>query len=213
LSRYLNCILCGAITDEYFQFRDIDYYRCSYCRSVMMHPYFYPEPEMEKARYDQHQNDVHDPAYRGFVKPMVERITGYYPPESSALDYGAGHGPVITEMLKESGYQPELFDIYYHNDRTVLSRTYDFIFCSEVIEHFRDPRREFVLLRSLLKPKGSLFCMTELFNDELYFEKWHYKNDPTHLFFYHEKALYWIKDYFSFKNLHIDNRVIHFTVD
>ncbi len=213
MGQYFNCMLCGAITDEYFQFRGIDYYRCSYCCSVMMHPFFYPDPEHEKARYDQHHNDVYDPGYRNFVKPLVERITKHYKPESSALDYGAGHGPVITEMLKESGYWPLLFDIYYHNDRKVLSKTYDFIFCSEVIEHFRDPRREFVLLRSLIKPKGSLFCMTELFNDKINFATWHYKNDPTHLFFYHEKALHWIKDFFSFKELFIDNRVIHFTVD
>jgi len=165
---------------------------------------------MEKQRYDQHDNDPEDTGYRRFVSPLVKKVAENFSSGAKGLDYGAGPGPVAARLLGDNGYAVELYDPYYHPDKSPLLKKYDFIICSEVIEHFRDPAKEFRLLRSLLLPKGSLLCLTEILSDNLDFKQWHYKNDPTHVFFYHQQALFHIRDKYKFSNLTIDKRLVCF---
>ncbi len=178
----------------------------------MMDPAVHLPPEAEKSRYDEHNNDVNDAGYRNFVKPLVDTVLSKFTPGAAGLDYGAGPGPVAAVMLKEKGYQVELFDPYYWSDSRLLEKKYDFIICCEVIEHFYWPAREFHLLRSLLRPGGSLMCMTETIDDTFDFGQWYYKNDPTHVFFYHPRALRWIKEKYEFSILTVRKRVIHLEV-
>ncbi len=212
MTQSILCTLCGSLANFYARFRDIGYYKCSKCQSVMMDPGSYLSSEKEKYRYDQHNNDVNDSGYRNFVKPLVEAVKHYYSPEDSGLDYGAGPGPVTAVILGEQGYSIELYDPFYHPAQKVLNLKYDYIICCEVIEHFKKPAEEFAQLRFLLKENGSIFCMTEMFDDNLDFMSWHYKNDPTHLFFYHEKAISWIKENYCFKEAKIRGRLIHLLV-
>lgn len=165
---------------------------------------------MKKTRYDHHHNDVNDPGYRKFVKPLVDQVRLKFGPEAKGLDYGAGPGPVAAELLKEEGYNVTLYDPFYWPDSTVLNGKYNYIICSEVIEHFRLPAGEFCRLRLMLEPNGSLFCMTEILSDQLDFTGWYYKNDPTHVFFYHRRAFDWIKESCGFSRLTILGRLIHF---
>ncbi|MBS3808501.1 MAG: methyltransferase domain-containing protein, partial [Bacteroidales bacterium] len=82
----------------------------------------------------------------------------------------------------------------------------------EVAEHFHHPRKEFNRLRNLLKPGGRLYCMTEIYQPDIPFQSWNYKNDETHVIFYHRKALEWIARHLSFSNLIIHNdQLITFT--
>ncbi len=204
----IECSLCGAAAEHYLKFREKNYYRCHHCSGIMMDPAVHLSPEAEKSRYDLHNNDVNDSGYQNFVKPLVEIISGKYSPDSAGLDYGAGPGPVAAFMLREKGFGVELYDPYYWDDPAVLYRKYNYIICSEVIEHFRKPAREFSLLRSLLQPQGLLICMTEIIDDDLNFAQWYYKNDPTHVFFYHQASLRWIQKKFDFAALETRNRII-----
>lgn len=208
----VSCVLCSSIAKHFMCFKEKNYYRCTYCRSIMMAYEDQLDAEMEKERYDQHNNDPEDTGYRNFVKPLVENITDKFSNGAKGLDYGAGSGPVAAVMLGEKGYDLELYDPYYHPDQLPLNQKYDFIICSEVIEHFRYPAKEFSLLRSLLLPKGSLVCLTEILTDDLDFKQWYYKNDPTHVFFYHKKSLLYIKNEYNFSDLTIDKRLICFEV-
>lgn len=176
----------------------------------MMSPADRLSPTEEKDRYDQHKNDVNDQGYRNFVSPLVGKVLKTHPFGSSGLDYGSGSGPVAAVLLREKGYEVSLFDPFYHPDKKVLQRKYNFIICSEVIEHFYRPAEEFRLLSSLLLPGGSLFCMSELLPDQVNFTNWYYKNDPTHVFFYHLTALEWIRKKYSFSSLQVEKRLIHF---
>jgi SAM-dependent methyltransferase len=92
-------------------------------------------------------------------------------------------------MLRERGFDVELFDPYFAPDRSVLSRTYDFIVCCEVIEHFHRPAEEFDRLGAILNPGGILGIMTCFQTDDSAFERWHYLRDPTHVVFYRERTL------------------------
>lgn len=208
--RKYNCVLCSSAAKYYMCFRDKKYYRCNYCRSIMMAHEDQMDPKMEKERYDQHNNDPEDTGYRRFVSPLVNKVTEKFSSGAKGLDYGAGPGPVAAYMLGEKGYHVELYDPYYYPDKSPLLKKYNFIICSEVIEHFRDPAKEFRFLRALLLPKGSLICLTAMLDDNLDFKQWHYKNDPTHVFFYHQQALLYIKKEYYFSSLTIDRRLFCF---
>ncbi len=204
------CPLCSSGTIPFDEFRGRQYYRCLRCHSILLDPKMRLSKEKEKNRYEEHNNDVEDIRYQQFVAPIVEKVKDMFTQSHLGLDFGAGTGPVITKLLREAGYQVELYDPLFYNDPGKLEQKYDYIVCCEVMEHFIFPGRELNLLRSLLKPNGSLFCMTEIYFDQIDFQQWHYKNDPTHVFFYHQHALSWIKSNYGFSGLKRQGRLIHF---
>lgn len=72
------------------------------------------------------------------------------------------------------------------DDPIVLADTYDFISCTEVVEHFHRPADEFRRPDRLLASGGWLAVMTCLQTDDTRFANWHYRRDPTHVVFYRE---------------------------
>lgn len=148
----------------------------------------YLDKTNEKLRYEQHNNDIFDIRYHAFVSTIVDAVLNNYNQEHIGLDFGSGTGPVITKMLEDEGYSINV---------------YDYIVCCEVIEYFDNPRQEFARLKNMLKPNGSLYLKKKLYNEEIDFKSWHYKNDPTHVFFYHKMGLQYIKDHFGFSDMEI----------
>ncbi|WP_239985737.1 class I SAM-dependent methyltransferase [Marinobacter salexigens] len=146
-------------------------------------------PEAERAVYDLHNNDLSDAGYRTFLEklslPMLKRI----PPGSSGLDFGCGPGPALTEMMREAGMEMALYDPFFHPAEAVLNGQYDFITCTEVVEHLHHPAKVFSQLDGMLKPGGWLGIMTCFQTCDDRFDKWHYRRDPTHVVFYREQTL------------------------
>lgn len=188
----------------------IIYFQCAKCKSVFKHFENHPSLKVEKERYLLHDNDISNKGYQAFVQPIVQYILKSKPKTTIGLDFGAGTGPVITEILKAEGYNISLYDPFFYPEKEVLLNTYDFIICCEVIEHFHTPNSEFKLLRKLLRPGGSLICMTHLLPKEKDFKNWYYKNDPTHVIFYSEENIQWIKSKFKFSEVTIEDRLIVF---
>lgn len=166
--------------------------------------------EDEKKRYLAHNNDNGHPGHQAFVSPLINKVTEMFDPTSRGLDFGAGEGVIITKLLKDKGLNIVSYDPFFFDRPDLLKQKYDYVVCCEVIEHFYGPAKEFELLKSLLKPGSALFCMTEIFSDKTDFPNWHYKNDLTHRFFYHKKALELIKEKFNFSSLEINGRVISY---
>ena len=52
--------------------------------------------------------------------------------------------------------------------------------------------------------------MTYLYHDDINFDAWYYKNDPTHVFIYRAETIEWIKNHFGFSSVTIDHRLITF---
>ena len=50
--------------------------------------------------------------------------------------------------------------------------------------------------------------MTEIYNQDINFRNWYYKEDFTHIFFYQKETLQWIKNKFEFSSLIIKDRLI-----
>lgn len=199
-----KCPLCHHKSRKFFE----DYFHCNVCGAVFLSKTKHPSRLEEKARYETHNNDVEDENYQKFVSPITNSICGDFTPEAKGLDFGAGTGPVISRILRARGYNIQIYDPFFHDYPELLDDKYDYIACCEVTEHFHHPDREFRLLANLLKPAGKLYCMTEIYNPDIDFASWYYKNDPTHVFFYQIKTFAWIKENYPFSSLEIEKRLV-----
>ena len=204
-----SCPLCLASDTRQLE-TSPQFYCCGNCTTIFRGRQYLLTPEEEKERYLLHENDVTDEAYQQFVTPVVEKVLSSFKPPAKGLDFGAGTGPVIAKLLGERGYEIALWDPFFHPDPVVLESKYDFIVCCEVIEHFHTPQAEFQLMKSLLKPGGQLICMTDPLPKDKSFKDWHYKNDPTHVIFYSEENIAWIKEHIGFSEAHLEGRLIVF---
>jgi 2-polyprenyl-3-methyl-5-hydroxy-6-metoxy-1,4-benzoquinol methylase len=162
-----------------------EYLRCQHCGLIFVPKKALLPPEEEKARYDLHNNHINDPGYQNFLQqlcqPLIEHIG---PPPQRGLDFGCGPGPALAHMLASQGYKMDLYDPNYEPHPEVLKKNYDFVTCTEVMEHLYQPAREWKILLGLVKSGGWLGIMTKLIEDPAAFPKMHYIQDATHVSFY-----------------------------
>lgn len=188
-----GCPVCGGLrTTPFHQDRRRDYLRCRICRLVFVPPAYYLSRTAEKAEYDRHQNHPDDPGYRRFLERLFRPLQTRLALRSRGLDFGAGPGPALAAMLTEAGHDVTLYDPFYANRPEALTRHYDFITASEVVEHLHRPGPELDRLFHLLKPGGLLGIMTKRVIDRERFARWHYKNDPTHVCFFSRATFTWL---------------------
>lgn len=90
-----------------------------------------------------------------------------------------------------------LYDLYYSPDTSVLEMPYDFVTCTETVEHFREPLRHWDLLISIVKPNGYLGIMTQTIPDTGTFANWYYIRDLTHLSFYSTQTFEWLASHYA----------------
>lgn len=204
------CPLCNSTSTLFCEKPKHLFYKCDTCEGIFRPQHTFLTAEEEKAHYEKHNNDVFDERYQNFVSPIVNAVLQDFSPEAKGLDFGSGTGPVIAKMLTDKGYQVQNYDLFFANDVSLLNQKYDYVSCCEVMEHFHQPYKEFELLKSLLLPKGKLYCKTEVFNNQKPFENWYYKDDFTHVFIYQPKTLEWIKTEFHFSNVIIKEKLIVF---
>jgi hypothetical protein len=206
------CPLCNSNQSVALLQQKHFFYCCSICNGIFRDSDTFIDAIEEKKHYEWHNNDVNDVRYQNFVSPIVESIVNDFAKDDKGLDFGSGTGPVISKMLLDKNYSIEQYDPFFANNPNLLSKIYNYIACCEVIEHFHNPYKEFELLKNLLQNNGKLYCMTAIYDENIDFENWYYKNDPTHVFIYQKETFEWIKNQFSFKSVQIsNNRLIVFT--
>lgn len=203
----MNCFLCLSKSHELHTdlMPSRRYFRCPVCALVFLDPAQRLTVDEERSRYLLHENDIENLEYQKFVSPLLEKIKSIAASGCHGLDFGSGTGPVLGTLLERWGFVMQYYDPFFAPDPTVLTRKYDFVCASEVVEHFYNPSQEFQLLKSLLKPGGVLGIMTSLLPKVQKFEQWYYRKDPTHVCFYSSETFHWIKNKFNFKSLEITN--------
>jgi len=164
--------------------------------------------EDEKAIYDLHENDSQDQGYRQFLSRLSAPLLTQLKPNQKGLDFGCGPGPTLSVLLEEHGYEVGLYDPFYYNDASVFDNSYDFICATEVVEHLRDPSRNFSALFNMLNPDGWLGIMTKLVIDKQAFARWHYIQDMTHICFYSRSTFEYLAQRFDAELSFIENDVI-----
>jgi len=207
-----NCVLCFNTNIKlFYKIKNREYCVCKNCKAVFLPAQYHLSCDKEKQRYLEHNNNVEDLKYQQSALPLIHRVKQNFSKNHLGLDFGAGTRPVVAKLLTDDCYSIKLYDPYFHNDFDALKTKYDYIICCEVIEHFSNPEKEFKLLKSILKKGGMIFCKTSLYNDNIDFKNWYYKNDLTHIFFYTVETLDWIKIHFNFLKLKINNNLIEYS--
>ena len=198
-----DCPFCGSDKSRLFfkdQFRP--YYRCQRCDLIFVPRLWQLDKEQEKARYDTHENDPQEKGYRNYLRRIISPMRAALERSlngMNGLDYGCGPGPALAMMLEEEGAGMSLYDPFYFDDTSSLFRSYDFITCTEVIEHMTQPKKELEKLFSLLNPKGVLAVMTQLVTDKTDFNTWYYRNDETHICYFSRQSFQWAAETWGIK--------------
>ncbi|MDX1588437.1 MAG: class I SAM-dependent methyltransferase [Oleiphilaceae bacterium] len=188
-----SCPVCEAPKTRYFQtVAGRDYYRCTRCQCTYLAPHQRLTPALEKAEYDQHDNQPDDPGYRRFLARLATPLLERLPAGARGLDFGAGPGPALAAMLTEADHPTNVYDPFYAPDPAPLSQRWDFITCTEVVEHLHEPAVVFRQLQGMLAPGGWLGVMTCFQTEDERFAQWHYRRDPTHVVFYREATMGWL---------------------
>ncbi len=201
------CPLCGAAADPVGRALHRTHCACPRCDLRFIPSSFHLTPEQEYQRYLLHQNSLSDAGYVAFLTVAVEllkthlkRADGGSP---TLLDYGSGPNPVLVQLLNRSGFTAVGYDPFF-GDRvtpgvevTASLRglgPFDAVVSTEAVEHFRDPRREWAQMVSLIRPGGLLVVVTSLVLPGREVSSWHYATDPTHVVFYSESTFRYISE-------------------
>lgn len=171
-----------------------DYFECDVCGLSFVDPVQRPTPDAERARYETHRNDADDAGYREFLARLMEPLLERVPAGARGLDYGSGPGPALSRMLTDAGRPTVDYDPFFAADPAPLDATYDFVTCSETVEHFHDPATELERIDRLLAPGGWLGVMTTMRDDARPFADWWYVRDFTHVCFYRPRTMQWIAE-------------------
>lgn len=194
------CVLCSSENTDWIYKDDTrmqymrDYYLCGKCKLIFVPPHQRLSPDEELSRYEMHDNNPKDPRYRKFLSRMFDPMNKKLELNSYGLDFGSGPGPTLSLMFEEEGHTVRIYDPFYADDKSVFDEQYDFITTTETAEHLYNPLMELDRLWSLLKPGGYLGVMTRRWTTVEAFKNWHYKNDDTHVIFFHEETFRWLQE-------------------
>jgi len=188
-----------------------EYWQCTCCQLVYILPQYRLGKLQERQRYDLHENSPEDQDYVQFLNQLCQPISSQLSRGARGLDYGCGPGPTVSVVMERQGFVMENYDPYYFPDSLLLEGRYDFVTCTEVVEHFYQPRREFLLLNRLLHEKNStLGIMTKMYDTVPSFSKWWYHREPTHVCFYSRDTFAWIARWLKWSVTHPPNNVVIF---
>lgn len=203
----ITCPLCVAVCASVWSETTGIYGHCRQCGLVSRDPATWLDAAAERAYYGTHENRVDDPGYRRFLAQLAEPLMAHLVPGASGLDYGCGAAPALAAMLGEAGFPTVGYDPFFAADETALAARYDFVTCTEVLEHMHDPLRDLARVDAMLVPGGLLGLMTELRPPMAEFSRWHYHRDPTHVGFHSQASLQWIAERFGWELLSLGRRV------
>ena len=202
------CCLCGHPHSTLFAtVEGRRYLRCDACRLTFLSRAQLPDRAEEKRQYDLHRNDLDDAGYRRFLSQLAAPLTARLSAGARGLDFGCGPGPALARMLEEEGFPTRIWDPIYADDPAVLERTYDFVTCTEVVEHLHQPAREWARFQSLVPAGGWLGIMTRFLTDDGHFPRWHYRRDPTHVCFWQPHTFRWLARRDGWEVVYLENPV------
>lgn len=187
------CPLCNTKRSSlYFSDAACTYYRCSECELIFLDSRHHLTPTAEKAHYDTHNNDPGDARYRDFLRRLFDPMSQRVSLPARGMDFGCGPGPALALMFAEAGYEMTTYDKYFACDSNALENKYDFITCTEVVEHLAQPGEVLGALLEQILSRGWLGVMTRFITPETDFASWYYRRDPTHIAFYSHTSLRWL---------------------
>ena len=201
----MTCRLCQC-SDAVVQLSagNRHYFVCPHCSLININKEHLPDKAQEKERYLTHNNGIQFKGYVDFLSKAINPALQFLHKDMTGLDYGCGYEPTLSRLVASHGYACEDYDPFFAQHP--LSKKFDFIFSTEVFEHFFYPCRDILHIHSLLSKGGVLVIMTKRWEEVGQFSKWYYAGDPTHVCFYHSKTFDFICTEFGFEKLYDDDK-------
>ena len=199
------CPLCGAggPFGTAVDVRKRRHRLCGRCQLLFVEDEYLPTAEAERGRYEKHQNGPHDGGYVAFLRQALEPALPLLRPEMRGLDYGCGHTPTLCGLLAAEGLRCENYDFYFYPE--CPEGPFDYLFATEVVEHFHRPAVDWARMAGLLKRGGLLAAMTAPWTTLEEFAVWGYASDETHVCFYRRETIDWICGALGFELLESGN--------
>ena len=158
--------------------------------------------QKQKERYLLHDNSLANAGYRSFLKDFADTALNQSrallgAPPATIFDYGCGNGALIEllqtnkkDFLLPADTEIRGWDPLFAPAAQPFPGGADLVLCLEVAEHFENPAEGFAGLSRACK-RGGVLAVRTLFapETEREFKSWWYKEDPTHVSFYTQKAL------------------------
>ncbi|EKE02108.1 MAG: 2-polyprenyl-3-methyl-5-hydroxy-6-metoxy-1,4-ben zoquinolmethylase [uncultured bacterium] len=205
----MNCRICNnqtiTIYDRQF---DINYYNCINCDYIFIDPESIVSKEEELRIYQLHHNSLENTGYVNMFKDFADKaIMPYKSSTKSILDFGSGPSPVLAHLLREEGFEVDIYDPYFAPEKVYENKVYDLITSTEVIEHLSNPVETFKILYKHLNPSGIISIMT-LYHpqDNEKFQSWWYRRDETHISFYTHNTMKHLAKIFNMEILLLDSK-------
>lgn len=163
-------------------------YQCSTCDVI-----FGPEDmlNLEPHKLLKYYKDIYDTNYREMDDSTLElSLFHLLKPSKSGtyLNWGAGTNPTSKKAQAEGytllNYDPGMPDCLGYLNKESLPKT-DGIISNNVLDHLQDPISDLLLMKSLLKPGGSMIHASDGFRYFLHFTK-------AHLFFFVGRSIEFI---------------------
>ncbi len=204
-------VKCKICSSEQLFFKDItyrvnklpvEYLYCGNCGFLSKAEKHILSPEREREDYLTHHNTLENLGYVEMLTSFIDDcITPYIQIESGPplkiLDFGSGPGPVLAHLLRERGYEVDIYDPYFAPGTGYREKTYNIITATEVFEHTIDPQAVMQHLASRLAPGGLLAITTHFHPIESFdpgagiekFLQWWYRREITHISFFRPGTL------------------------
>ena len=183
------CTVCKNIKIvTYAEIDNLLYWKCQVCEAILLDSEHFITSKSEKKHYLKHNNNIDDNGYKDFLLRLINPIRNKIFIDDIGLDYGCGYAPALAHILRQDGYKVELYDPFFFPNKSVFLRKFNFITCSEVIEHFFNPYQEFEKIDNMLPKNSFLAIMTTFIPKDNLFQSWYYRRDPTHVVFYNKKT-------------------------
>lgn len=188
------CSLCAnplnelELADEF----ELSFRTCPRCGLLERDSRAHLSLEAERAFYGTHQNHMEDLGYRAFLARLAEPLAARLRPGARGLDFGCGPAPLLALLMNQAGFGTAWYDPLFASDESLLALEYEFVSCSEVVEHFRNPAESWSTLFSLLRSGGVLGVMTEWYRGQRPLSSWRYARDPTHVVFYQRETFHYL---------------------
>ena len=152
----MKCVVCHEKLKKVYKIIDNKrYWKCDICFAIFLEKKHYLNKTLEKKHYLKHQNYIANPGYRKFLSKLSDPLIKELSNGDEGLDFGCGHGPALADILINNGFKVQLYDPFFFPDKKVFNKQYDFITCTETVEHFFDPFEEFIQTDAAVNPGNS----------------------------------------------------------
>ena len=137
----MHCKICSKpAVSCYDDVMQSDFFHCPLCEFIFKDENSHVSEEHELQQYKNHNNSFDSPGYVQMFRDFIDTTIHPYKQEiHTALEFGSGPGPVLTELLKQEGFEVDMYDKFFSPEKIYEDKTYDLITSTEVIEHIGDP--------------------------------------------------------------------------